>query len=144
MKELNMKGPFLLTKEEIDKQIPEGVIGNYAYGYTKTGNDGETHFYVQYVGRSDENLRERAKHGIGSYKKFKFSVASTTKEAFEKECRNWHDFGGPEGTLANKIHPDKPQGTDYKCPICKKDENDDKKDPFIQRQSLVRTWRRGR
>lgn len=27
MKELNMKGPFLLTKEEIDKQIPEGVIG---------------------------------------------------------------------------------------------------------------------
>ena len=28
MPSLDMKGSFPLTKEEIDRQIPEGVIGN--------------------------------------------------------------------------------------------------------------------
>ena len=40
------------------------------------------------------------------------------KEAFEKECRNYHDFGGDDGILDNKVHPDRPERTDYDCPIC--------------------------
>lgn len=114
MPDLNMPyGPFDLTNEEIDNRVKKGCIGNYAYGYT----EGEA-FYVMYVGRSDDDLNARIKHGVGKYKKFMFSYAPTTKAAFEKECKNWHDFGGLKGGLDNKMHPDKPDGTDYECPYC--------------------------
>lgn len=120
MPSLDMKGSFPLTKEEIDRQIPEGVIGNYAFGNIVKDNAGNKAFCVCYVGRADgEPLRDRIKHGIkDGYIEFKFSIAKTKKEAYEKECKNWHDFGGPEGFLDNKYHPDKPDGTDYKCPYC--------------------------
>ena len=108
-----MNGPYVLSSAEIDRRIKKGTIGNYAYGHTDNGT-----FYVEYVGRSDDDLNSRAKHGIGKYKEFKFSYALTSKSAFEKECRNWHDFGGVEGRLDNKYHPDKPNFTDYKCPVC--------------------------
>ena len=29
-----------------------------------------------------------------------------------------HGYGGEDGKLDNKIHPDSPDGTDYECPIC--------------------------
>ena len=120
MPRLDMEGAFPLTKEEIDRQIPEGVIGNYAFGNIVKDNAGNKAFCVCYVGRADgEPLRDRIKHGIkDGYIEFKFSIAKTKKEAYEKECKNWHDFGGLEGCLDNKIHPDKPDGTDYECPYC--------------------------
>lgn len=114
MKSLNMKGPFPYTQEEIDKRVPAGVIGNYAFGYSTDGSD----FYVQYVGRSDKDLLTRINHSLGEYTHFKFSVASTEKEAYEKECKNWHDFGGPEGKLDNDIHPDSPDYSGLECPYC--------------------------
>ena len=49
--------------------------------------------------------------------KFKYSYASNIKEAFEKECKNYHDFGGWD-SLDNIYHPARLEGTDYKCPIC--------------------------
>ena len=113
MASLNMNGPYPLTKEDIDNRIPVGSIGNYAYGYTNKENV----FIVQYVGRSDSDLNDRAKHGIGQYKEYKYSIARTIKEAFEKECRNYHDFG-ENAKLDNDIHPDKPDGTSYECPYC--------------------------
>lgn len=115
MASLNMNGPYLLNDAEIDKHIPSGSIGNYAYGYTKDGT-----FYIKYVGRSDSDLNERIRHGIGQYPEFKFSLASSKKAAYEKECQNYHDFGGLEGKLDNEIHPDKPDGTNYSCPVCPK------------------------
>ncbi len=114
MASLNMLGPFPLNEQEIELRIKKGVPGNYAYGYL---ND-EERFLVQYVGRSDEDLNSRVRHGIGHYKMFKYSYAKDKKEAFEKECRNYHEFGGDEGILDNKIHPDRPKDTDFECPIC--------------------------
>ena len=113
MANLNMKGPYDLTNEEVDNHVRVNSIGNYAYGYISGGS-----FIVKYVGRSDDDLNARAKHGVGQYEKFKFSYALTKKSAYEKECRNWHDFGGPDGKLDNVRHPDKPDFTDYKCPVC--------------------------
>ena len=112
MASLNMNGPYPLTKEEINKRITQTSPGNYAYGHTKDGT-----FYVEYVGRADSDLNDRIKHGVGQYMEFKFSYASSAKAAYEKECRNYHDFGGSE-KLDNDIHPDKPDYTDYKCPLC--------------------------
>lgn len=115
MATLEMQGPYDLTQKEIDRLIPKGMIGNYAYGYKK-----DNVFIVQYVGRSDTDLHERIAHGINKYPLFKFSFAKSEKEAFNKECKNWHDFGGEDGSLDNKIHPDKPVGIIAFCPICER------------------------
>lgn len=102
MASLNMEGPYPLTIESIDKRVKKGSIGNYALGYS----DG-TSFMVKYVGRSDSDLNKRLKDHVGSYKEFKFSYASSAKEAYAKELRNYHDFGGSEA-LDNEIEPAKP------------------------------------
>lgn len=111
-----------LTYDEIDRLVAVGRKGNYAFGYL----DERGVFIVRYVGRSDTDLRERIKHGITDmdadpscrYERFKFSYAATAKEAYEKECQNYHDFGGDEGLLLNQNHPAKPEGYTGNCPIC--------------------------
>lgn len=70
------------------------------------------------MGKSDSNLNKRIKHGIEKYAKFKFSYARNAKETFEKECKNYHDFGGYIGSLDNNIHPNRSECKEYECPIC--------------------------
>ena len=119
MKSLNMGREYQLTSDEINRRIGEEKIGNYALGYVK--QDERKSFIVCYVGRSDTDLKRRIKNHIGEnpkYQYFKFSYATSAKDAYYKECNNWHDFGGPEGLLNNSIHPDKPEGANWKCPQC--------------------------
>lgn len=111
-KSLVMEGPYPLNEEEIDKHIEKNKIGNYAYGHV----DEEGSFIVAYVGRSDSCLNTRIRHGISQYDSFKFSYANSVKEAFEKECINYHEFGGKE-ELNNEIHPARPEGQAYDCPV---------------------------
>ena len=114
---------YALTNEEIERIVGENRIGNYALGYLNA----KATFIVRYVGRSDTDLRERIKHGIVDmeadsscrYERFKFSYAENVQEAYEKECRNYHDFGGDRGKLRNTIHPAKPEGFNGKCPVCR-------------------------
>ena len=116
MATLEMAGPFSYTRETIDEVIPDGYPGNYALGHYDTVKNT---FYVQYVGRADKNLRDRIGHSIGKYSHFMASIAENVIEAFQKECQNWHDFGGEKGKLDNKIHPDKPDGEKLAfCPVC--------------------------
>ena len=112
MGKLEMSGTNTLTAESIDKVITKKSAGNYAFGYVE-----DKTFYVKYVGRSDVNLNDRIKHGIDNYKSFKFSYANSPEDAFEKECKNYHDFG-EDKKLDNEIHPQRPANTDYLCPIC--------------------------
>jgi len=114
MASLGMNGPYVFTSDKINEIVTRKSEGNYALGYTK--DDGT--FVVKYVGRSDTDIIQELKTKISEkYKKFKFSYANSPKEAFEKECRNYHDFGESEN-LDNKIHPQRPNGTNWKCPIC--------------------------
>ena len=114
MATLNMGRSYELTYDNINDNIEIGRIGNYAFGYL---ND-VGRFVVRYVGRSDTDLNDRIKHGIRDmkadptlrYERFKFSYADSALEAYEKECRNYHDFGGDEGLLKNDDHPAKPHG----------------------------------
>lgn len=124
MASLNMRGPFVLTDEEVNRRVDDGKIGNYAYGYLED-REGRQMFIVRYVGRSAKNLREEIKTRHKSEKKFtkldceyfKFSYAETEREAYEKECENFHDFGG-EQSLLNDVHPAKPEDDGmYKCPV---------------------------
>ena len=114
MANLNMNGPYFFNKDKVDEVVTRTSAGNYALGYV---ND-ENAFIVQYVGRADIDVNTRLKQHVGEpYKRFKFSYASSPKAAFEKECRNYHDFGESK-KLKNKIHPDRPQNSSWKCPCC--------------------------
>jgi len=111
-----MQGPYTLKNDNIDEVITKTSAGNYALG-----DSDEKTFYVRYVGRADENVKVRLKSWVGKkdkYKEFKFSYATSPKAAFEKECQNYHDFGGSD-KLDNDIHPDRPEGSGWKCPMCK-------------------------
>ena len=110
---LNMYGPFELTDKEIDRTITKISPGNYVFGFNKKNK-----FYVYYIGRSDKNLKDSLKKQIGEHKMFKFCYTESPKEAFEKECIDFHEFGGIK-RLYNTNHPVKPNGTDFKCPVCK-------------------------
>ena len=115
MARLYMEGPYRLTNEKIDEVVTKISPGNYALG-----NISNDEFYVYYVGRSDYNLNDRLTTWVDEndkYKYFKFSYASSIKEAFEKECRNYHDFGESE-ELDNEKHPKCPDGENWKCPVC--------------------------
>ncbi len=115
MANLYMNGPYPLNSEEVRKQVTRVSPGNYAFGISKS--DG---FYVKYVGRSDSNVSQEIIDRMPSYPQcshFKYSYATSKKAAFEKECKNYHDFGENK-KLLNRIHPDQPDNTDYHCPIC--------------------------
>ncbi|GAA4279307.1 hypothetical protein [Aquimarina mytili] len=112
MAQLNMNGSYELTNEKVDEEVTKTSAGNYALGYVK-----EKTFWVKYVGRADIDLNDRLKSWVGKYERFKFSYASSPKAAFEKECNNYHDFGGKK-SLDNKIHPDRPDDSNWKCPVC--------------------------
>ena len=125
MPSLNMIGPFVLTDEEVDRVVAENKMGNYAYGYIEKKEDAHRSFIVRYVGRSTTDLRQEIKDRHKKDKKFtdrdcqyfKFSYAKNELEAYEKECRNFHDFG-EEKFLLNDIHPAKPEDNDlYVCPV---------------------------
>lgn len=109
---------YKLSDIVVSMVIPDNKIGNYAFGYM---DDEDGAFVVCYVGRSDSDLKREIKQQMKTDRAagcthFKFSIASTKKEAFEKECRNYHDFGGRDN-LHNENHPDKPDSTKYKCPV---------------------------
>lgn len=116
-----MLGPYDFTKEEIEERVTNKQAGNYALGYV----DEKSTFKVLYVGRSDTDLNAELKNRTSwtKYKQFKYSYASSAKTAFEKECNNYHDFGG-KGSLDNEIHPARPDGTIYSCPVSSCDDLD--------------------
>ncbi|WP_106496136.1 hypothetical protein [Lentibacillus sp. Marseille-P4043] len=117
MSSLDMKGSYVYSLESISSVITKKSPGNYVLGYKNEDNE----FIVRYVGRADSDLNDRIKDHLSKnkYRHFKYSYASSAKAAFEKECRNYHDFGEKE-KLDNKIHPDSPDGTNRKCPSCGK------------------------
>lgn len=113
MANTGLRGPFPLTGSGVDKEVTKKSAGAYALGNT---ND-KGAFVVKYVGRSDDDVNARLKqHVPQSYTQFKYEYYSSAKAAFEKECNLYHDFNPPD----NLIHPDRPDGTNWKCPQCNK------------------------
>lgn len=109
---------YPLKIDIINVVVPDDIIsGNYRKGFIHNG-----FFDVIYVGRTDTMpLKERllqhaAKHPFGMY--FNFNSTKSPIEAYERECQDFHKFGGSD-ELANMIHPNKPDGVCVKCPICR-------------------------
>ena len=70
---------------------------------------------ARYVGRSDTSLRDRLMDHRGQYSVFFVRYADTPDKAFRFECEFYHRH---IDTIKNKIHPDRPDGSDAVCPIC--------------------------
>ena len=107
-------GPFEFDVKTIEAKVEGGRKGNFALGYLKEPTGG---FVAKYVGRSDTDLKEEILFSLpksAKKQKFKFDYAETEKEAFEKECRNFHDF---RKQLENEIHPRRPKDKNYACPV---------------------------
>ena len=107
-----MEGYYELTTDRIYEILKIKSAGNYALGFTE-----DKIFYTQYIGRSDEDLNKRLQNWVGSYKRFKFSYATSPKAAFDKECMNYHTLGENE-ELDNENHPDRPDRSFWKCQVC--------------------------
>jgi len=105
-----LSGPYALSKDGINNAVKSTSAGVYALGYT-SGNT----FYVQRVGRSDDDVNDRLHDYEGQYVQFKFAYCSSSFAAFSAECELWHDFGGDN----NPLHPARPAGQTWKCPRCK-------------------------
>lgn len=126
MGSLNMIGPYDFNINSIDANVSEISGGNFALGFVDKNSD---NFHVSYIGRSDSNIRDKLKKQLSETKNkaskfdtknisFKYSYASSPKEAFEKACYNYHNFANSK-KISNNVHPVKPDNEDWKCPICK-------------------------
>lgn len=111
-KSTGMGSSYPLDENKIDEKVTTKKIGTYCLGHLKASNNA---FVPDYVGRSDTDLNKRLKDWVGKYKRFKFMYHTTKKQAYEKECNLYHDW---KDQIDNDVHPDKPDGTDYKCPVC--------------------------
>jgi hypothetical protein len=105
-----LRGSFPLTNQGIDSEIKRISAGAYALGHVN-----ENIFYITYIGRSDDDVGDRLKDHVGSYKRFKYEYYGSSKQAFDKECNIYHDFSPAD----NKVHPARPKGSNWKCPNCK-------------------------
>ena len=107
---VSLIGPYSLIRDTINLMVSRTSPGVYVL--SRNGNK------AHYVGRSDSDLRSRLMSYVGSrYLKFWFTYATSAKDAFEKECLLYHQFGG-SSSLDNKIHPQRPDGCTWRCPVC--------------------------
>lgn len=115
MAKLQLKhGPFLFDSVTVDGKVEPNKIGNFVLGYAKTSTGG---FIPKYAGRSDSDLKNELctkLQAVKSRQLFKFDYAQTVREAFEKQCLHYHDF---KKQLDNDMHPRRPEGTNYPCPV---------------------------
>ena len=115
MSSMKGQGPLSLTVQMISEFVTRTCAGNYSLGRIQ-----ENGFCVLYVGRSDKDVAKQLRSWTSQharYKQFVFSYASDPRAAFDRECEDFHDFGGTE-RLDNAAHPKRPPTTDWLCPQC--------------------------
>ncbi|MEE9552815.1 MAG: hypothetical protein V3W18_00850 [candidate division Zixibacteria bacterium] len=105
---------YPLDPETVEKAIKMRAAGNFALG--EIGETGS--FVVEYVGRSGSDVKRKIKAMLGrQYSAFRYCYAMTPKDAFEKDCRIFHDLGGSI-MLDNTEHPTRPERVKWQCPLC--------------------------
>ena len=110
MAQNGLHGPFALTDEAIDREVNQRQPGAYAL---EESSD-LINFRVVYVGRSDSDVNNQLHVHVGTYKRFRYEYCISAQVAFERECDLYHRFEPRD----NPIHPQRPQGTNWKCPRC--------------------------
>ena len=111
MAENGLRGPFALSDRVIDQEVSQSGPG----AYILEDSADLVNFHVVYVGRSDSDVNNQLHVHVGSYKRFRFEYCPSAQAAFEKECGLYHDFEPRD----NPVHPQRPAGTNWKCPRCR-------------------------
>ena len=113
MPQTDLHGPHSLTSQGIDAVVKG--IGPGAYALGRMSERGA--LVVERVGRSDTDLNDRLhdyiENGKSKYPVFKYGFFDSPEKAFYKECHLFHDFKPRD----NPNHPDKPDGTNLRCPV---------------------------
>ena len=110
MTKTGLSGPHRLTFDAIAAAVTRRSAGVFALGHA----DAQGRFCINHIGRSDLDLRNRLFDCIGSEALFKYGYFESSQAAFEKECELFHDIRPP----GNRVHPDRPKGTTWRCPRC--------------------------
>ncbi|HLB29051.1 MAG TPA: hypothetical protein VJM69_02840 [Dehalococcoidia bacterium] len=107
-----MDGPHLLLSLKVDRVLSRNGPGFYMLGDERAE--------PRYVGRSDDNLGAALKGWAQhpTYHYFWFEHTATPREAYQGQCRRWHELGGAKGLLDNRDHPVPPADADWWCPAC--------------------------
>lgn len=108
---VDLNGPHILNRHNVAMVVSRTSPGVYVL--SRQGNT------AHYVGRFDNDLRSRLLTYVDSgYRRFWYAYATTPKDSFEKECVLFHQLGGA-AKLDNKIHPQRPDGCTWRCPVCR-------------------------
>lgn len=104
-----VEGPYPLTHSTIAAKVISGVPGMYILAPVLNNQ-------ALRVGRSDTNTNGRLKAYLGnySYGQFWFLYAQSPDEAYQMECKAYHELRPPH----NIIHPDAPTGSFVTCHVC--------------------------
>lgn len=106
----NLEGPYRLSFDGISAIRNSSSPGVFALGYIGR----EAAFYINYIGRSDHDVKSRLLELIGSDSFFKLGLTESPEEAFRRECELFHSFRPP----ANRVHPGRSANTNWICPRC--------------------------
>jgi hypothetical protein len=109
--QLGMKGPYELNKDMVESILEMTRVGNFALGKI----DAEGQFIPYKVARSDQDLKKEVLswYEFHHYTHFAYAYAAGPKQAYEKECQNYHDLFP---WLKNPPHPVPPKDIPCKCP----------------------------
>lgn len=101
-----------LTRERVQKVVPDAQAGFYRLGYALDGQ-----FHTTYVGRSDSSLKRRLLEHARNRWQEAFIVRPTENivEAYRMECLYYHL---ESDSIGNKIHPASPDCGAIECPYC--------------------------
>ena len=70
-------------------------------------------FLIQHIGRTDKDAGSVLKGFVGDYEHFKYRTYVSTRRAYAKQCKLFHDFLA----AATAGHPTPPPGIRVKCPV---------------------------
>lgn len=102
-------GSFPLTQTSINNNVTKKSPGVYVLGTTSNKK-----LPVKRSGRSDDDVAKRIADHIGKYDDFMYAYCSSASAAFYAECELHHEYSPSD----NVYHPDRPAGTNLKCPRC--------------------------
>ncbi len=104
-----LRGPFRLNDDVIDREVAP-----YRPGVFVLGGSGTSTLPDARVGRSDINVNNQLHVYVDSYSYFSFEYCASARDAFEAECRLFHEVKPHD----NVVHPARPSGATWKCPGC--------------------------
>ena len=106
---LTMEGPFQLLESVIDTVVTRATPAVFLIRRIE-----ETEKYAPHG-----TLKQKLKRWLSSdYRVFCFEYVQGENAVFDRQCRLWHNLGGPTGKLDNEQHPEPDEGQTTKCPVC--------------------------